>query len=118
MRFRMRVRQERPEGPELDRLILHQLRGKGAKLAFPRHVLHFLECPDETSARAAAESVEAIGFDATVEPPAGEEPVWTVRAEAMRVVDETTVDTHRKQFERIAETHRAEYDGWEAAAEP
>ena len=45
MRFRMRVRQERPEGPELDRLILHQLRGKGAKLALPRHVLHFLELP-------------------------------------------------------------------------
>ena len=118
MRFRMRVRQERPEGPELDRLILQQLRGKGAKLALPRHVLHFLELSDEASARAAADAVEAIGFDATVEPPREERPMWTVRAEAIRAIDETTVDTHRKQFERIAETHGGEYDGWEAAAKP
>jgi len=116
--MRFRVRQERPEGPDLDLLILQQLRGKGAKLALPRHVLHFVDCPDETSARAAADDVEAIGFDATVEPPSGDASTWTVRGEAMRVVDETTVTTHRKQFERIAQTRGGEYDGWEAAAEP
>ena len=116
--MRFRARQERPEGPELDRLILQQLRGKGARLALPRHVLHFLDYPDEASARSAAEDVEGIGFDATVVAPTGEAEQWTVRGEAMRVVDETTVDTHRKQFERIAETHGGEYDGWEAAAEP
>jgi hypothetical protein len=113
-----RVRQEQPEGAELDLLILQQLRGKGAKLALPRHVLHFIDYADEASARAAADDVEAIGFDATVEPPDGEGSMWTVRAEAMRCIDETTVATHRKQFERIAETHAGEYDGWEAAAEP
>ena len=116
--MRFRVRQERPEGPELDLLILQQLRGKGAKLALPRHVLHFVDCPDEASARAAADDVEAIGFDATVEMPKGGDAQWTVRGEAMRVVDETTVATHRKQFERIADTHGGEYDGCEAAAEP
>jgi hypothetical protein len=115
---RFRARQERPEGAELDLLILQQLRGKGAKLALPRHVLHFVDCPDEASARAAAEDVEAIGFDATVEAPSGEDAQWSVRGEAMRVVDETTVATHRKQFERIADAHGGEYDGWEAAAEP
>ena len=116
--MRFRVRQERPEGPELDLLILQQLRGKGAKLALPRHVLHFLDYTDEASARTAAEDVEAMGFDATVEPPTGEGSMWTVRCEATRVVDETTVATHRKLFVRIAETHGGEYDGWEAAAEP
>jgi hypothetical protein len=116
--LRFRVRQERPEGPELDRLILHQLRGKGAMLALPRHVLHFLDLPDEASARAAADEVEAIGFDATVDAPKEDGAPWTVRGEAMRVVDETTVDTHRKLFERIATAHGGEYDGWEAAAEP
>ena len=116
--MRFRARQERPEGPELDRLILQQLRGKGARLALSRHVLHFLDYPNEASARAAADEVEAIGFDATVVAPSGEAEQWTVRGEAMRVVDETTVDTHRKQFERIAEAHGGEYDGWEAAAEP
>jgi regulator of ribonuclease activity B len=115
---RFRVRQERPEGNELDLLILQQLRGKGAKLALPRHVLHFVDCPDEESARAAADDVEAIGFDATVEAPTGGGSMWTVRGEAMRVVDETTVATHRRQFERIADAFGGEYDGWEAAAEP
>jgi hypothetical protein len=115
---RFRVRQERPEGPELDLLILQQLRGKGAKLALPRHVLHFLDFAAEDSARAAADAVEAVGFDVTVEAPKSEEALWTVRAEAMRVVDETTVATYRKQFEGIAEAHGGEYDGWEAAAEP
>ena len=118
MRFRVRVRQERPERPELDRLILKQLRGKGAKLALPRHVLHFLDFPDEASARGAADEVEGIGFDATVVAPTRDAEQWTVRGEATRVVDETTVDTHRKQFERIAAAHDGEYDGWEAAAEP
>ena len=118
MGFLDRFRQEPPPPRELDQLILQQLRGKGADLALPRHVLHFLDFPDEASARSAAEAVEDIGFDATVVAPSGETERWSVRAEATRVVDETTVDTHRAQFERIATAHDGEYDGWEAAAKP
>ncbi len=99
-------------------MTLQQLRGKGANLALPRHVLHFLDFPDEASATSAADAVEDIGFDATVVAPAGNTERWSVRAEATRVVDETTVDTHRAQFERIAAANDGEYDGWEAAAEP
>ena len=118
MGFLDRFRQERPPPRELDRVTLQQLRGKGANLALPRHVLHFLDFPDEASATSAADAVEDIGFDATVVAPAGNTERWSVRAEATRVVDETTVDTHRAQFERIAAANDGEYDGWEAAAEP
>lgn len=118
MGFLDRLRQERPPGPELDRVILQQLRGKGAKLALPRHVLHFLDFPDEASATNAAAAVDAIGFEATVVAPTEEAAMWSIRAEATRVVDETTVDTHRAQFERIAAAHGGGYDGWEAAADP
>lgn len=118
MGFLDRFRQPRPPGPELDRVILAQLRGKGSKLALPRHVLHFLDFPNEAAAQSAARDVESIGFDPTVVPPAGEGSQWSVRAEATRVIDETTVDTHRAQFERIAAAHGGEYDGWEAAAAP
>jgi Regulator of ribonuclease activity B len=113
-----RFRQERPPPDELDRVILGQLRGKGANLALARHVLHFLYFADEPSATAAAEDVEDIGFDATVVAPTDDGAQWLVRAEATRVVDETTVNTHRAQFERIAAAHDGDYDGWEAAAEP
>jgi hypothetical protein len=118
MGFTDRFRQERPPPPQLDRVILEQLRGKGANLALPRHVLHFLDFPDESSARSAAEAVEGAGFETTVVPPKDDASPWAVRAEATRVVDETTVDTHRAVFERIALANRGEYDGWEAAAEP
>ncbi len=118
MGFLDRFHQKRPPPRELDRLMLQQLRGKGSNLALARHVLHFLEFPDEASATAATADVEEIGFDATVVAPAGEDAHWSVKAEATRVVDETTVDTHRAQFERIAAVHGGEYDGWEAASEP
>jgi hypothetical protein len=118
MGFLDRFRQETPPPADLDRLILRQLRGKGANLALPRHVLHFLDFPDEGSATSAVDAVERIGFDGAVVAPTGEAEHWQVRAEATRVVDETTVDTHRAQFERIAAEHGGEYDGWEAAAEP
>jgi len=116
--FLDRFRQERPPAPDLDLVILRQLRGKGAQLALPRHVLHFLDFSDEASATSAEEAVREIGFEPTIVAPTGESLTWTLRAEANRVVDETTVVTHRAQFERIAAAHGGEYDGWEAAAAP
>jgi Regulator of ribonuclease activity B len=116
--FLDRLRQKRPPDPELDRVILAQLRALGADLAHPRHVLHFLYFPDETSAKSASTAVERAGYEATVTPPGEGSAQWSVRAEATRVVDESTVDAYRAQFEQIAFGHGGEYDGWEAAAEP
>lgn len=119
MGFRDRFRQKPPPpGPELDRLNLAQLRGVGADLVRPRHVLHFLYFETEDDARRAVEAVEAAGYDATVVEPEGTATQWSVRAEATRVVDDTTVSAYRAQFEQIASTYGGEYDGWEAAAEP
>ena len=81
-------------------------------------MLHFLDFADEASAKSAAEAIEDIGFDPSVVAPTAGTERWSVRAEATRVVDETTVNTHRAQFERIATAHDGEYDGWEAAAKP
>jgi hypothetical protein len=118
MRLRGFRQKTPPPAPELDRIIVAQLRGRGADLALPRHVLHFLYFDDETAARAASAEVERAGFEATVAEPDEAVAQWSVRAEATRVVDETNVDAYRAQFERIASEHGGEYDGWEAAAKP
>ena len=103
---------------EQDRLVLLQLEGRGANLTRPRHVLHYLYFGDEAHARSAAHDIDGAGYEVTISPPDDTVAEWSVRAEATRVVDETTVDAFRAWFERVAAEHGGEYDGWEAAAQP
>ncbi len=103
---------------EQDRLVLLQLQGRGANLTRPRHVLHYLYFSDEAHARSAALDIDSAGYEVTISPPDDTVAEWSVRAEATRVVDETTVDAFRAWFERVAAEHGGEYDGWEAAAQP
>lgn len=103
---------------QTDQLVVRQLQGRGADLAQPRHVIHFLYASSEGQALAAAEAIRGAGWDATVEPPAEAASEWTVRADGYRIVDSATVESYRAWFERIADEHGCEYDGWEAAAKP
>jgi hypothetical protein len=103
---------------EADDLLVRQLAGLGADLSQPRHVLHFLYFGDESGATAAADDIGKAGYETTVTAPDDTTPQWSVRAEAHRVVDGSTVAAFRAWFERIAGEHGGEYDGWEAAAEP
>jgi hypothetical protein len=107
-----RFRQKRPPAPELDLLLVRRLRSVGADLTRPRPIVHFLDFAREADARAAAEEIEAAGYDVTVA--GGESGRWSARAEGMRVVDEATVTVYRPWFERIAAAHDGEYDGWES----
>ena len=107
-----RFRQKRPPAPELDLLLVRRLRSVGADLTRPRAIVHFLEFPSETDARTAAGEIEAGGYQVTVA--RAESGQWSVRAEATRVVDESTVAVYRPWFERIASAHAGEYDGWES----
>ena len=102
MRFLDRIRnQGAPTTPqEADALALRQLAGRGADLAKPRHVIHFLYFAAEADARAAAAAVADASWTANVEPPS------------------ETVAAFRSWFECVATEHRGEYDGWEAAAKP
>ena len=118
MGFRDRLRKKRPPPAELDRNILRQLQGLGADLTRPRHLLHFLYFDDETHARAAAAGAETAGYEVSVTPPDETVPQWAVRAESTRVVDYTNVAGFRTFFERLADQHSGEYDGWEAASKP
>jgi hypothetical protein len=109
----------KPDTPqEVDRLVIRQLEGFGADLTKPRHVMHFLYFSRESDAREAAEAIEATGYAARVDPPAGKVKEWSVRADGTRLVSSSTVDAFRAWFEQLAAEHDGEYDGWEAAKTP
>ncbi len=109
----------KPKTPqEADALALRQLAGRGADLAQPRHVMHFLYFDRESEARASAEVVRDAGWTTEITEPTEKVDVWTVRADATRVVSQTTVESFRAWFEHVAADHGGEYDGWEASAKP
>jgi hypothetical protein len=81
-------------------------------------VRHFLYFEHERDARAAGEEIAEGDFDVSVSAPGGEDPLWCVVGQGYRVIGSETVAGYRMFFERIAEAHRGEYDGWEPAAKP
>jgi Regulator of ribonuclease activity B len=120
MRFLDRIRnQGAPTTPqEADSLALRQLAGRGADLAKPRHVIHYLYFASEEAARAAADAITEGSWRATVEPPTETIAQWCVQADGDRTVGPETVPAFRSWFDGIAAEHGGEYDGWEAAAKP
>lgn len=107
-----------PKTPEeADRLALRQLAGRGADLSKPRHVIHFVYFASE---RDAHEAAAAIGdaWKTEVEPPTEDTAQWCLRADGNRTLSFETVSAFRSWFVELAERHRGEYDGWEAAAKP
>lgn len=120
MRFLDRIRyQGAPKTPQdADRLALRQLSGRGADLAKPRHVIHFLYFPREDAARSAAAVITEASWTAKVEPPTDEIDQWCVKADGHRTMGPETVAAFRSWFEHVADAHGGEYDGWEAAAKP
>jgi hypothetical protein len=120
MRFLDRIRhQGAPKTPEeADKLALRQLSGRGADLAKPRHVIHFLYFVNEEDARAAAQAIGEASWTTKVEPPTETMVEWCVRADGDRTVGPETVAALRSWFEGVAAEYEGEYDGWEAAAKP
>jgi regulator of ribonuclease activity B len=118
--FLDRIRYHRPprSPQEADALALRQLSARGANLAKPRHVIHFLFFEQEADAELAAEAIRATSWSARVEPPSDSRPEWTVRADDERIVSVDTVAAYRSWFEQMATQHGGEYDGWEAKDKP
>jgi hypothetical protein len=114
-RIRYRGAPKTPQ--EADSLALRQLAGRGADLSKQRHVIHFLYFSTEADALAAAEAV-GEAWSTVVEAPSEAIDQWCLKADAHRTVGPDTVAAFRAWFEGVAEAHRGEYDGWEAAAKP
>jgi len=103
---------------EIDTLAIRHLTKGGADLSKPRHVIHVIYFATEDVAQAAAKSIEATSWNATVMPPTERIEEWSVRAEGDRVVGPETISAFRSWFEQVAAEFGGEYDGWEAAARP
>ena len=103
---------------EADQLVLRQLTGRGADLAKPRHVIHYLYFAQETSARDAAAMIGQAEWETEIGPPDERIAEWSVRAAGYRIIGTATVDAFRAWFEEIAAEFQGEYDGWEASAKP
>jgi len=120
MGFLDRIRnQGAPSTPqETDQLVLRQLTARGADLAKPRHVIHYLYFAEEADARTAADVIEQAEWETRLKAPDEKIAEWSLCAEGYRVIGPATVGAFRAWFEQIAAEYEAEYDGWEASAKP
>jgi hypothetical protein len=106
---------ERVQCPlEADALVLDHLSRLGCDPAHPRECRHYVYVPGEPGARAVAQSLDATGWDAEIEPV---DDSWLVTATVVTTLDDEIVRDTRVRLEALAGDHGGEYDGWEAAAD-
>jgi hypothetical protein len=107
---------ERIESPlEADARVLDHLSRLGCDPTEPRECRHYLYVPGEIGAEEVARSLNATdGWDAEYEQVAD---LWLVTATTFTGLNDTVLRDTRQRFEALADIHRGEYDGWEAAAD-
>jgi hypothetical protein len=102
-----------------DLAVMGQLMQQGADLSKPRHALYYLYFESAEAAEAAADEARVPGYSCEVHETPNQPGSWTLicqRPDA--VLDPPGVIAADNLFQGIADRHHADYDGWEAAAEP
>jgi hypothetical protein len=102
-----------------DLALLDQLMKLGADLSKPRHALYYLYFQTKEAADAAAGEAGPAGYSCDVHETPNRPGQWSLicqRPDA--ILDPPGVVAADDLFQGIAARHRAEYDGWEAAAKP
>jgi hypothetical protein len=94
------------------------LRRRGADLAVPREVRHFVHVADTKAARRVVAEAAALGLTGDVLAGDADKPL---PATAL-LTHEIVVSAHallgwRSRLSELAERHAGEYDGWEASPE-
>lgn len=99
-----------------DLMLMNEIMKSGADLSEPRHVVFYIYAPSDATGRAIAEQVRSAGFAAQVQEPHEEFPgEWPVVCETHAALTPEFVRDTVDFFESLADQHRANYDGWEAA---
>ena len=96
-----------------DLMLLGQLSAAGAKLGEPRHVIYRLYFPGAEAAALARPGAEAAGF--TVELSESDEQCALVAERHGAVLSPDFVRSSDDLFQRLADAHGGEFDGWEAS---
>ena len=98
-----------------DGAAVEAIAASGVDLAAPVLVRHVLLVRDPADAEALAAAVTADGYDVRIDTMDGG-VTWIVRANETALLTAVHVARARARFTSLASRHRAEYEGWEAAA--
>jgi hypothetical protein len=101
----------RSKKPDLDGLVLVQLRKAGSNLSKPHGIEFFLYFPTQVVAEQAAARIRDTGFEVEVEPAAKGEN-WLCLATKKMVPDLVVLQKIRGEFNNLAIQLGGDYDGW------
>jgi regulator of RNase E activity RraB len=102
--------------PDLDQLVLAQLKKAGSDLSKPHVIEFFLYFPTQAAAEQAAVRAREDGFQAKVEPPL-KDTNWLCLTTKTMVPDLKRLQDLRSAFERLAWLLKGTYDGWGTSVE-
>jgi hypothetical protein len=97
--------------PDLDNLVLIQLKKAGSDLSKPHSIEFFLYFPIQPVAEQAALKTKAAGFNVELEPGAGGSD-WLCFATRTMVPDLPALQKIRADFNDLAASLGGKYDGW------
>lgn len=97
-----------------DATVLLQMAEIGADLAKPHRPEFCFEAGTEGQADAIADALQLLGYDVQIYLPDQANACYQVVASTWMVLNLTAVNGLTQTFERLAEQHGAEYDGWGA----
>ena len=104
-------RWRKKEGPDLDRLVLDQLRQAGSDLSKPHDIEFFLYFPTEQAANEAAKEINLEVDHLKVELGA-DEVDWLCFGTRSMIPEPDELRRLRMRFDEIANKHHGQYDGW------
>ena len=104
-----------------DLILMNEIAKQATDLSAPRHVLFYLFAPAKELGDLLASEARRRGFEATVREPSPDDcpddsGSWSIVCETHTVLSADFVRDSVDFFEALADRHKAEYDGWEAAA--
>jgi regulator of RNase E activity RraB len=99
-----------------DLMVMDQVAKRAEDMSAPRHVVFHLYATSPQTGRALAAEARGRGFEAAVREPLSKYPdSWAVTCQTHAVLTPDFVRENVDFFEALADRHKAEYDGWEAA---
>ncbi|HJX83783.1 MAG TPA: ribonuclease E inhibitor RraB [Candidatus Angelobacter sp.] len=98
--------------PDLDELVLRQLKKAGSDLSKPHGIEFFLYFPTQSVAEQAAARIREQGFVVEVRPAAQSNSEWLCFATKTMVPDLSALQKIRRDFTALAASFDGQYDGW------
>jgi regulator of ribonuclease activity B len=102
------------ESKDPDAMVLKHMVAEGADLSKPHKPDFAFEAAKEADAQTIAETLDSLGYEVRMYEPDDENPNYQVVGERTMVLDLAVLNRLTDQFEALARTNNATYDGWGA----